>query len=325
MKHLPLISVIVPVYNVEQWLERCIESICCQSYRNLQIILVDDGSTDNSGKICDKIALSDSRVLVIHKKNGGLSDARNVGMSQATGEYISFVDSDDWLESLFYENLLSTIQKYDCDIVGCEYQKKKKQISETIDVSNNSEQVFDRTSAMSALIDNKIQQVVWNKLYKRKIVKDIFFKKGKYHEDEFWSYQVFARTKIYVAIDYIGYNYFQRENSIMGEEYSFKRLDAVEAKVERQTFLNSNFSELATKGKINLIFTCLYHGQLSLIYLPKNEQKKALKYLKGIVKKLRISSKETRDLLFSHKVWLFLAKHQFLLACIFRNLFKVGL
>ncbi|WP_216696880.1 glycosyltransferase family 2 protein [Anaerostipes faecalis] len=325
MEQKSLISVIVPVYNVEQWLERCIESICRQSYHNLQIILVDDGSTDNSGKICDRFALTDSRVLVIHKKNGGLSDARNAGMLQAKGEYISFVDSDDWLESLFYENLFFVIQKYDCDIVGCEYQKKKEQILETTDISNISEQVFDRTSAMSALIDNRIQQVVWNKLYKQKIIEDIFFKKGKYHEDEFWSYQVFARAKTYVSIDYIGYNYFQRENSIMGEEYSLKRLDAVEAKVERQNFLNSHFSELVVKGKINLIFTCLYHGQLSLTYLPKNEQKKALKYLKSIIEQFRVNGKETKDLSFSHKIWLFLAKNQFLFACILRNLFKVGL
>lgn len=112
----PLISVIVPIYNVEKYLVRCVDSIVNQTYKNLEIILVDDGSPDRCPQMCDDYAEKDSRIKVVHKKNGGLSDARNAGMAVATGEYISFIDSDDWIETSMFELLLNNIFQYDCEI-----------------------------------------------------------------------------------------------------------------------------------------------------------------------------------------------------------------
>ena len=125
-----LLSVIIPVYNVKPYLEKCVESIVDQTYHNLQIILVDDGSTDGSQTICDELAQKDSRIVVIHKENGGLSTARNVGMDRAKGDYIAFVDSDDWLERNMYEVLINQLEAHDADLVAC---SKKKQL-ETVKI-----------------------------------------------------------------------------------------------------------------------------------------------------------------------------------------------
>ncbi len=324
MKVLPLISIIIPVYNVEKWLSRCVESIRMQTYENLEIILVDDGSTDSCGQLCDAMETIDKRIKVIHKANGGLSDARNAGLSNATGEYISFIDSDDWIESAFYECLFQTMQKGQYDIVGCEYRKcieGKKQSSVS---ANFTVQEYGRVYAMHALIQNKIQQVVWNKLYKRSVVEGILFEKGKYHEDEFWSYQVFERVQKYATISYVGYNYFQRADSIMGETYSLKRLDAVQAKAERQKFLEKEMSELATYGRVNLIFTCLYHGQLAMQQLDGQERKNALKYLKAITYSNKLNNTDLMDIPFMHKFWLRLSQIAFVFTCKLRNVCGIG-
>lgn len=325
MEELPLISVIVPVYNVEKWLERCVNSICSQTYRNLQIILVDDGSKDSSGELCDRFEKFDSRIYVIHKENGGLSDARNVGLKYAIGDLVSFIDSDDWVEPLFLENMIDTIRNCDCDIVGCEYQRCEGRAESEKSNENFSVQIFDRISAMSKLIDNQIQQVVWNKLYKKEVIENIPFEKGKYHEDEFWSYQVFGRIKKYAAISYIGYDYFQRSDSIMGERYSLKRLDAVEAKLCRQKYLEENMSELAGKGRINLKFTCLYHGQLALQCLDEEDQRKAIDFLKKSALRYEIKNKDLECVSATHRLWLRFSNFSFIKACKLRNLLKIGL
>lgn len=329
MSNMPFISVIVPVYNVENWLQRCVDSICTQSYRDLQIILVDDGSKDNSGKICDRLAENDSRIIVVHKENGGLSDARNAGVKIATGDLISFIDSDDWIEPFFFENLSKTIIDYDCDIVGCEYRICDETNIHNDKNDNNensiSVQNFDRVSAMSSLIDNRIQQVVWNKLYKKSVIDGIPFEKGKYHEDEFWSYQVFARVNKYAAIDYVGYCYFQRSDSIMGEKYSVKRLDAVEAKVRRQKYLEENMPELASKGRINLLLTCLYQGQNAMRKLDKEDCKKAFECLSDTVNKYPLTKTDLSTLSLQYKVWAFMTKVSLKLVCRTRNLIGIGL
>lgn len=326
MENLPLISVVVPVYNVEQWLERCVYSICSQSYQNLEIILVDDGSTDNSGNICDELSKIDNRIKVIHKQNGGLSDARNAGLAETRGEYISFIDSDDWIEKEFIERLLNAIQQNSCDIAGCKYRKCSSEIHENISREIEKLMIFDKIEAMSELIDNaKIEQVVWNKLYDRHIIQDIMFEKGKYHEDEFWSYQVIARINRYVSINYVGYNYFQRENSIMGVGYSTKRLDAIEAKNRRQKFLEDNMPELAEKGRENLIFTCLYHGQLAQKSLNKNDIKKTFKYLKKIIWTNKLMQEDIKQFRVTHRFWIYLTNFSLEKTCFIRNLLKIGL
>ena len=321
----PLISVILPIYKVEEYLDRCVSSLLTQTYSNLEIILVDDGSPDNCPALCDLWAKKESRVRVVHKKNGGLSDARNAGFAVATGDLISFIDSDDWIEPDFFRILYDALIKNDCDISACEYRKAYEghDLSPTSTVYHTH--ILDRSQAMSALIDNTVQQVVWNKLYKRSVIEGILFAKGKYHEDEFWSYQVIGRCKKIAVTDYVGLNYFQRADSIMGETYSKKRLDAVEAKALRQEYLDQHIPSLKIKGRVNLLFTCLYHGQLSRKQLSSGARKDAYTYLKSVIQKTPLSLKDMKQLPVSHKVWLCLEQINLGLTCALRNMLKIGM
>lgn len=320
-----LISVIIPVYNVKEYIHRCVDSVLVQTYQNLEIILVDDGSTDESGIICDELAQKDNRIKVIHQENGGLSAARNTGMLHATGEWISFIDSDDWIEHQFMEILLKEALQNNCDIVGCKFRKVlQKEAAITLN-TEYEKNIYEFQDIMSALIDDKIRQVVWNKLYRRDLVKGILFEVGKYHEDEFWSYQVLANVDKYVECKYEGYNYFQRTNSIMGESYSLKRLHAIEAKVQRQNFLENNMEELATKGKISLLFTCLYHGQQVINYLSEKKQKEAMAFLQNIVRDNMLKNDESKQLSITQRVWIILARVSFTTTCKLRNLCKIGM
>ena len=189
------ISVIVPIYNVEQYLRRCIDSIINQTYKNLEIILVDDGSPDNCGQICDDYAKKDTRIKVIHKKNGGLSDARNVGLEVCTGDYISFVDSDDWIELNTYEIMMKSMNEYNADMVvsNINYVYKDKVESK---YSEDKIRCFNKEEAMKELIkDGLVQAVVWNKLYKRVVIDNLRFKVGKLNEDEFFTYKICAKAE----------------------------------------------------------------------------------------------------------------------------------
>lgn len=321
----PLISVILPIYKVEEYLDRCINSLLAQSYTNLEIILVDDGSPDRCPALCDEWAKKDARIRALHKENGGLSDARNAGFTVSTGDFISFIDSDDWIEPDFFRILYEALIANDCDISACNYRKAFEGQALPPVESSYQCSVLNQNDAMSALIDNRLQQVVWNKLYRRSVVEGILFAKGKYHEDEFWSYQVIGRSKKVAVTDYVGLNYFQRADSIMGETYSKKRLDAVEAKFLRQQYLDKHFPDLANQGRINLLFTCSYHGQLCRKQLSGIDYRDAFQYLKSIVKQTSLPVSNTKDLPLTHRFWLSLEQRTFGLTCALRNLLKIGL
>ena len=151
------------------------------------------------------------------------------------------------------------------------------------------------------------------------------FAKGKYHEDEFWSYQVIGRCHKIAVTDYVGLNYFQRADSIMGETYSVKRLDAVEAKVLRQQYLDQTFPSIADHGRINLLFTCLYHGQLANKFLSGEQKKSLVSYLKSIIKQNALPHSAMKNLPTTHSLWLQLSRSCFSLTCCLRNIFKIGL
>lgn len=319
-----LISVIVPVYNVEKYLDRCVQSIVNQTYKNLEIILVDDGSPDNCGKMCDDWAQKDSRIKVVHKANGGLSDARNAGMAVATGEYIAFVDSDDWVEVDFVVSIINIIKSENCKVAGCNFRKVRDK-TQDVSIENYNLKVFKENEIMSAIIDESIKQVVWNKIYTADLIRNILFEKGKYHEDEFWSYQVFAKTDKYAETEYVGYNYFQRESSIMGEQYSIRRLDAVEAKVQRQVFMDTYFPEIAEKSRLNLLFTCIYNGQLVLKYFDDDVRDDTINYLKKIVKDIKVDKSTKRQIKITHRLWVELTQISFVGVCKLRNLLRVGM
>lgn len=235
------ISVIVPVYKVEKYLEKCIDSILNQTYLNIEVILVDDGSPDNCGNICDMYARKDSRVSVIHKENGGLSDARNVGMQEITGDYLLFVDSDDYIESDMLAVMYKRMKEDDTDLVICNFSYVDEEgnlIAEKNQNSPISNEVLTCGEAFSRLGCDKYWYYVtaWNKLYRRWIFNDITFPKGKIHEDEYIAHYVLAKCNKISCVEQSLYMYVQREQSIMNSEYTIKNLDVIDAFCSRVLF-----------------------------------------------------------------------------------------
>lgn len=321
-----LVSIIVPVYNVEPFLERCVQSILCQTYSEIEVILVDDGSPDRCPEICDEYLKKDSRVKVIHKPNGGLSDARNAGLQIAEGELIAFVDSDDWISPYFVEIMQRTMLEDNSDIVECLMIRSdgKQALPDCMDkplVEN-----YDTLTALQLLIEDQIlHQYVWNKLYKRSVIADIYFPYGKCNEDEFWTYQVFGNAKKVSSVSSILYAYFQRPESIMGQGYQLKRLDAIEAKCLRQNYIENYFPELRIVSMVDLAFSVMYAGQMSLKYLEKKERKKAMSFLKLQYSQLAVCNFRSIKLPLKQMVWLYAAKISFFGTCWVKDLLGIGL
>lgn len=245
-KHFPLVSVIVPVFKVEKYLHRCIESIRKQTYPYLEIILVDDGSPDNCGDICEKSAAFDERIVVIHKKNGGLSSARNAGLDIATGEYVAFIDSDDMISLRFVETLVGLCEKHGCDIAQCDFLAVDENF---IEPPFNLEQIIRFYDNKQALHEqccgrNSVSySVVWNKVYKKYLFDEIRYPVGRIHEDEFTTYKVLWKLKKMAVTNQYMYYYLQRSSSIMGRPFSLGRLDVLEALGERSAFLKERNME----------------------------------------------------------------------------------
>lgn len=213
-----LISVIVPVYNMEQYLERCINSIVDQTYRNLEIILVDDGSTDRSPRMCDEYAQKDGRIKVVHKVNGGLSDARNAGLQVATGTYIGYVDSDDWIEPQMYQRMYEACIEHQAQVAVCRYAKIYR---DHVDREGNGQvTVFDREGILKIYLTDQPEYVVynsvWSKLFAREVVEGVLFPVGKNSEDIMYTTKAFCKLEKAVYIDECFYDYvLDREGSIM--------------------------------------------------------------------------------------------------------------
>ncbi|AMQ07887.1 glycosyltransferase family 2 protein [Sporosarcina psychrophila] len=265
-----LVSIIVPIYKVEKYLHRCVESILNQTYKNLEIVLVNDGSPDGCGEICDEYAKLDERVKVIHKNNGGLSDARNAGIEIAKGEYITFIDSDDWIHVGYIEKLYKLLKKTDSDISVGNFIRIS---TENTQVENSKEVVYEYSNieALEQLLGEFYVQMViaCGKLYKRKLFDDIRFPLGRIHEDEFTTYKLIYKAKKVVLTTSQLLYYWQRENSIMGVGFNIKnRLHAMDAFKERADFF----------GNIGLIdLSHKTYRQLFFIYQDVNKQKKSFK------------------------------------------------
>lgn len=320
---LPLISVIVPIYKVEPYFDKCISSIVNQTYTNLEIILVDDGSPDQCPQMCDAWAEKDARIRVIHKENGGLSDARNAGMAVATGELMTFVDSDDWIDPDMYKHLYQRMVEDYSDIAACGVQMVWEDGTPPRILTRMGNHVLSKEEAMQAIIEESwLKQPVWYKLYKTNLIKDILFPVGKYHEDVFWSYQAVDRANKISVSDHVGYYYLQRNGSIMGEEYSLKRLDAIEAKVQRHAYIKENFPMMENLSAKDLWFTCIYQGQMALRKSSPDTVKIVMTYLKKV---LLETSVDTRSCGIKKKLWLVLAENNMHATCRVRNILGIGL
>lgn len=221
----PEVSIIVPVYNSIPYIDKCIESILAQTFKNFELIIVNDGSTDQSGYICDQYAKKDSRVKVIHKENGGVSSARNVGMNIARGEFISFVDGDDWIYKDMYHKLYDLCKRTDSDISVCSiYREINGEI-----VGRKKEEVvkeMDNNEAMKQLFTGKYYRfAIWAKLYKKSCFKNIQYPEDRRLDDLPTTYKVFSNANKVAYTSYAGYIYLLRENSIITSSYNEKKLD----------------------------------------------------------------------------------------------------
>lgn len=237
-----LISVIIPIYKVEEYLDECISSVVNQTYKNIEIILVDDGSPDNCPAICDDWAKKDKRIRVIHKENGGLSDARNAGIDVARGEYIAFVDSDDYIKPDMIKKLCVAICKEDADISACGIlccEKEKESAWGCHSVVGTSEQIL-------AMLYNEASYPVsaLNKLYRRSCWKELRFPVGKTCEDAFTTYQLVHNAKRIVMIPEVLYCYRIRPGSIMTSSFSLKKMDEEEAWRCNYQFIEQNYPKL---------------------------------------------------------------------------------
>lgn len=224
-----LISVIIPIYNVERYLFRCVDSVISQTYTNLEIILVDDGSTDNSCSICDKYTTIDNRVKVIHKENGGLSDARNAGLKIAKGKYVTFIDSDDWIHPNYIEILFKDIIEKHSDIAIIENVVTQSDAPTIISTFGSSVEMSSH-EALARLFTKEENSfvVTWGKLYKKNLFNDVTFPKGRFHEDEFTTYKLFYKAHKICWNPRPLYYYFKRENSITTTRHPYDVLDAFE-------------------------------------------------------------------------------------------------
>lgn len=210
----PIISIIVPVYNIDKYISKCIDSLLFQSFKDIEIILVDDGSIDLSGKICDEYALKDNRIKVIHKENDGLSSARNTGLALAKGEYIGFVDGDDWVKDDTFEFLYKTLITHDADISVCGHFIVDGDTVESIR-NNGDIKILNHVEALSAiLLDDEINSFAWDKLYKRELFADLLYPVGRRFEDIAFTYLLFNRSNRVVQANVSKYYYVRRSGSI---------------------------------------------------------------------------------------------------------------
>lgn len=262
-----LISVIVPVYNVEKYLNDCVSSIVNQTYKELEIILVDDGSSDLCPSMCDEWAKRDKRIIVIHKKNGGLSDARNAGIEISTGEYIGFVDSDDYIELNMYELMLAALKKNDADYCACgvqtEYEDGRSVFRKREFFVGDSEQTLEMLYN-----DNEFPVWSWCKLSTRELWNTLRFPVGKNYEDAFTTYIVIDNAKKIVRIPEMCYHYRIRANSIMTENsFSEKNLNECCAWEENYLFVKVNYPRVAPAAR----YYWLEHLAATILKIPSDK------------------------------------------------------
>lgn len=236
-----LVSIVVPIYKVEAYLEKCLLSITNQTYLNLEIILVDDGSPDRCGNICDAFAAKDPRIKVIHKQNEGLSQARNVGIEIATGAYITFIDSDDWVHEEYVETLHRLMQTKETDISVCNFLATADEELETSD-GDSETYTFSNIEALQQYSDTFYVQMVvaWGKLYKKDLFTGVRYPTGRLHEDEFTTHKLLYKARRVALTTRPLLFYRQREDSIMGNGFDLRHgLDTVDALLERAAFYDS--------------------------------------------------------------------------------------
>ncbi len=241
------VSIVIPVYNVERYLGECLDSIVNQTYKNLQIILVDDGSTDNSGKICDEYAQNDNRITVVHQENQGAGAAKNTGLDLVEGEYLSLIDSDDYIEYDFYEVLVSGIEEHNADVVQCLFRKTfvNNSYDRRYNFSSTGDRVLTSKKYLFEMLYDWKYAVFWNKLFKASLLGETRFPVDRKIDDEFFTYKLICNAKKIVNIDDVLYNYRMRQSSVMNENDNEKLIrDRIDSFEERLGFIKKVYPNL---------------------------------------------------------------------------------
>ena len=310
---MPKISIIVPVYNVEEYLENCITSILNQTFKDFELILINDGSTDNSLEICEHYKDIDDRICIIDKKNGGLSSARNAGLNIAKGEYIGFVDSDDYIHPQMYEILYNEIVKNNADVVLCNFKEVYNYDENLICYKKNAKEdvsirLFSNIEALENIdsIDAVKFIVAWNKLYKSWIFNNLRYRNGIIHEDEFIIHRILYKCRKVIYIERQLYFYMQRDGSIMQQANKITKIDYLLALSDRVRFFYEN-------GLENLQYKYEYIYLLNIFKLyPELEKNQG--YLKKII--LRIDFLKLMKILNKNRNYSFKEKITWVIFCI---------
>ncbi|MGN0151055.1 MAG: glycosyltransferase family 2 protein [Wujia sp.] len=272
-----LVSIIVPVYNVERYLSKCIESILMSEYKEYEVILVDDGSTDSSGKMCDSWRKIDSRIKVIHKKNGGLSSARNAGLNVAKGEYILFVDSDDYIDNKLLQVCVNCIEKYDVDMVQFNYYRVDEAYHIIGDIAFCEQfKVIENNDSREMLYKESGKNIVvnaWNKLFKKKIINNTRFVEGRNYEDNMFLSDIIDKEPKVLLIPHKLYYYLIRKDSITTSSFNEKKLDRIYAMdyILNKHKKDTEIYKYVSYWKVSVLFQLYYE-----IYNCKNYDRNIL-------------------------------------------------
>lgn len=301
MKENPLVTIVVPMYNVEKYIEKCINSLLNQTYQNIEIIIINDGTKDNSLAIAERKAKEDRRIKIISQPNQGLSAARNTGIDNASGDYICFVDSDDFIHTDYVKLLLECILENDVDISVCNFFYIDEQ-GNTWKRKEKEKKIYNNEEALKDIFskEQNTEVMTWNKLYKIQLFRDnkIYFPVGRYHEDNFTTYKLYYYANKIAMISDELYYYLQRNNSIMGQKFNKKRLDILDAIGETKSFfkdkkikLNEEIQCYEIITKINILNNMIrdkYKGRERIdIIRDIKENKKVFKKNKHIDKKTK--------------------------------------
>lgn len=322
-----LISVIIPVYNTDEYLDTCIESVVRQTFKNLEIILVDDGSNDSSPRICDEWAAKDERIRVIHKSNGGQGEARNYGVEAANGTYIGFVDSDDVIVSDMYEKMYDFLTLNNADMVQCSmFSFSEYPLTAFPEMSAKplNEMLSPEDAVKILLSTSRITSTCPNVLIRKDIADRIPFDTGMINEDVMWLYRAIRESSKIVLTDEQLYGYYQREGSTMNAAYSDKRFDALKALNMRAEDVRTSFPSLYPLAERSYAGVCMYHYQ-TLCRNGKSDENE--KYKRELVRLFRGADLESvfsvTDL--KYKVWYSMFKTVPDFTCRLRNFLKIGM
>ena len=311
MKNRPIISIIVPIYNVESYLERCIESILNQSFKEFELILVNDGSTDSCKDICNEYKKRDSRIVVVNKKNEGVSSARNLGLDLAKGEYIGFIDPDDFINKDMYKILFDTIQANNSDMVICDYYKvNEDDINKFRNLKCNCENIKIKNLNNLESIDNLFLTgekfiFAWNKLYKRDLFSDLRYEQGRIYEDEYLAHRILYKCKKVSVIEVKMYYYVQRKGSIVNSPFTVRKFDKVYAIKDRVDFLREkNLTYLEDKAEKTFIDYFVWNYFVAYQRLENIESE--LKILKKMFNRVFFKSLDNKFISLKEKLTLVL-------------------